>query len=77
MIFVLILTAMEAISVAFNNGANDVMNAFTSAVGRKALKTKHALAFTIFVTWLMAVPVSAFFIILIYFTLGAFMLPLV
>ena len=29
--------------VAFNNGANDVANAFASAVGSKALKVKHAL----------------------------------
>ncbi len=29
--------------MAFNNGANDVANAFASAVGSKALKLKHAL----------------------------------
>ncbi|MDR1890915.1 MAG: inorganic phosphate transporter [Puniceicoccales bacterium] len=43
MIFVLILAAIGAIFVAFNNGANDVANAFASAVGSKALKIKHAL----------------------------------
>ncbi|MDR2629053.1 MAG: inorganic phosphate transporter, partial [Puniceicoccales bacterium] len=43
MVFVLILAAIGAIFVAFNNGANDVANAFASAVGSKALKIKHAL----------------------------------
>ncbi|MDR1413469.1 MAG: inorganic phosphate transporter [Puniceicoccales bacterium] len=41
--FVLILAAGGAFFVAFNNGANDVANAFASAVGAKALKIKHAL----------------------------------
>ncbi|MDR1401755.1 MAG: inorganic phosphate transporter [Puniceicoccales bacterium] len=40
---VLILAACGAFFVAFNNGANDVANAFASAVGSKALKIKHAL----------------------------------
>ncbi|MDR1457472.1 MAG: inorganic phosphate transporter [Puniceicoccales bacterium] len=43
MVFILILAAIGAIFVAFNNGANDVANAFASAVGAKALKIKHAL----------------------------------
>ncbi|MDR0693209.1 MAG: inorganic phosphate transporter [Puniceicoccales bacterium] len=43
MVFILILAAIGAIFVAFNNGANDVANAFASAVGSKALKIKHAL----------------------------------
>jgi PiT family inorganic phosphate transporter len=41
--FVLILAAIGSIFVAFNNGANDVANAFASAVGSKALKIRHAL----------------------------------
>lgn len=43
MIFVLILAIFGAVFMAFNNGANDVANAFASAVGSKALKLKHAL----------------------------------
>ncbi|MDR1528770.1 MAG: inorganic phosphate transporter [Puniceicoccales bacterium] len=43
MVFALILAVIGAIFVAFNNGANDVANAFASAVGSKALKIKHAL----------------------------------
>ncbi|MDR2779162.1 MAG: inorganic phosphate transporter [Puniceicoccales bacterium] len=43
MMFILILAVIGAIFVAFNNGANDVANAFASAVGSKALKIKHAL----------------------------------
>ncbi|MDR1433045.1 MAG: inorganic phosphate transporter [Puniceicoccales bacterium] len=41
--FVLVLAAAVSIFVAFSNGANDVANAFASAVGSKALKVKHAL----------------------------------
>jgi PiT family inorganic phosphate transporter len=40
---VLILALIGAIFMAFNNGANDVANAFASAVGSKALKLRHAL----------------------------------
>lgn len=43
MVFVLILAIFGAVFMAFNNGANDVANAFASAVGSKALKLKHAL----------------------------------
>ncbi|MDR2737679.1 MAG: inorganic phosphate transporter [Puniceicoccales bacterium] len=40
---VLILAAIGSVFVAFNNGANDVANAFAPAVGAKALKIRHAL----------------------------------
>jgi PiT family inorganic phosphate transporter len=43
MVIVLILAMLGAIFMAFNNGANDVANAFASAVGSKALKLGHAL----------------------------------
>jgi PiT family inorganic phosphate transporter len=43
MTLVLVLAMVGSIFVAFNNGANDVANAFASAVGAKALKVKHAL----------------------------------
>jgi PiT family inorganic phosphate transporter len=41
--FPLILAVIGSLFVAFNNGANDVANAFAAAVGAKALKLKHAL----------------------------------
>ena len=41
--FILICASLGALFVAFNNGANDVANAFASAVGSKALKIRHAL----------------------------------
>ena len=40
---ILVLSIIGAFFVAFNNGANDVANAFASAVGSKALKIRHAL----------------------------------
>ncbi len=43
MIFILIISVIGAMFMAFNNGANDVANAFAAAVGSKALKLKHAL----------------------------------
>jgi PiT family inorganic phosphate transporter len=43
MIFILILATMGALFMAFNNGANDVANAFAAAVGSKAIKLRHAL----------------------------------
>ncbi|MDR1256100.1 MAG: inorganic phosphate transporter [Puniceicoccales bacterium] len=43
MIVILILAIMGALFMAFNNGANDVANAFAAAVGSKAIKLKHAL----------------------------------
>ncbi|MDR2432374.1 MAG: inorganic phosphate transporter [Puniceicoccales bacterium] len=55
MAFVLILAAIGAIFVAFNNGANDVANAFASAVGSKALKIKHALLIAATLNFLGAV----------------------
>ncbi|MDR3274263.1 MAG: inorganic phosphate transporter [Puniceicoccales bacterium] len=44
MIVVLILAIIGALFMAFNNGAKDVVNAFSAAVGSKAIKLKHALA---------------------------------
>lgn len=41
--FVLVLAIIGALFMSFNNGANDVANAFAAAVGSKALKLKHAL----------------------------------
>lgn len=43
MYFILIIGIVAALFMAFNNGANDVANAFASAVGSKALKVKQAL----------------------------------
>jgi PiT family inorganic phosphate transporter len=44
MVGILILAIIGALFMAFNNGANDVANAFAAAVGSKAMKLKHALA---------------------------------
>jgi PiT family inorganic phosphate transporter len=44
MILVFTLAIIGALFMAFNNGANDVANAFAAAVGSKAIKLKHALA---------------------------------
>ncbi|MDR2777026.1 MAG: inorganic phosphate transporter [Puniceicoccales bacterium] len=55
MVFVLILAVIGAIFVAFNNGANDVANAFASAVGSKALKIKHALLIAAILNFLGAI----------------------
>ncbi|MDR2603030.1 MAG: inorganic phosphate transporter [Puniceicoccales bacterium] len=55
MMFILILAAIGAIFVAFNNGANDVANAFASAVGSKALKIRHALLIAAILNFLGAV----------------------
>ena len=50
-ILFLIIGAMGAFFMAFNNGANDVANAFASAVGSKALKMKLAVAIASVVTF--------------------------
>lgn len=57
--FILILAAIGAIFVAFNNGANDVANAFASAVGAKALKIKHALLIAAILNFLGAILLGA------------------
>jgi phosphate/sulfate permease len=47
----IILGSMGAFFMAFNNGANDIANAFASAVGSKALKMKLAIAIASVVTF--------------------------
>lgn len=51
----LALAGIGAFFMAFCNGANDVANAFASAVGAKAIKTKQALLIASIVTFLGAV----------------------
>lgn len=51
----LVLAGVGAFFMAFCNGANDVANAFASAVGAKALKMKTALFIASIVTFLGAV----------------------
>lgn len=55
MIFVLVLAIIGSVFMAFNNGANDVANAFASAVGSKALKLKHALVVAAILNFLGAI----------------------
>lgn len=47
----IIIGSIGAFFMAFNNGANDVANAFASAVGSKALKMKLAVAIASVVTF--------------------------
>jgi len=42
-IFIMIIASIGAFFMAFNNGANDVSNAFAPAVGSKAISIKQAL----------------------------------
>ena len=51
----IILGACGAFFMAFNNGANDVANAFGSAVGSKALKMKTAVVIASLVTFAGAI----------------------
>lgn len=57
--FILALAIIGAFFVAFNNGANDIANAFASAVGSKALKIKHALVIAAFLNVCGAVLLGA------------------
>lgn len=57
--FILALAIVGAFFVAFNNGANDIANAFASAVGSKALKIKHALVIAAFLNVCGAVLLGA------------------
>lgn len=50
-LFFIIIGSVAAFFMAFNNGANDVANAFASAVGSKALKMKLAVAIASIVTF--------------------------
>jgi PiT family inorganic phosphate transporter len=59
MTIILILAALGSIFVAFSNGANDVANAFASAVGAKALKMKHALFIAAILNLIGAVALGA------------------
>ena len=52
---VFILSIIGALFVAFNNGANDVSNAFAAAVGSKAIKLKHALLIAAILNFIGAV----------------------
>ena len=47
----IIIGSLGAFFMAFNNGANDVANAFASAVGSKALKMKLAVAIASVITF--------------------------
>ena len=47
----IVLGVAGAFFMAFNNGANDVANAFASAVGSKALKMRTAVLIASFVTF--------------------------
>lgn len=51
---ILVLASAGAFFMAFNNGANDVANAFASAVGSKAISMRLALALASVVTFLGA-----------------------